>query len=218
MPTVLTRYVLRRWATPFLGALLFYGFLLLSWEMVRISKEIFSEGAPLRWLVPLLLTSMPENLGLVLPMAAVLGGLLGTQQLMEGSELVAAQGLGAGRRTWTAPWYLMALLLVVVASLNAHFTVPFAARMQQRVRTHMAEEAKARFLRPGAPPWFPPSAPNRAFWVSPGGQIHIMESTALGVQHLTASSMTYALEARPDGSSELQLHLAGLQGVLYQTS
>jgi len=218
VPSILTRYVLRRWATPFLGALLFYGFLLLSWEMVRISKEIFSEGAPLRWLVPLLLTSMPENLGLVLPMAAVLGGLLGTQQLMEGSELVAAQGLGAGRRTWTAPWCIMASLLVVLAALNAHFLVPSAARMQQRVRIHMAEEAKARFLRPGAPPWFPPGAPDRAFWVSPGGQIHIMDSTPQGVQHLTASTMTYALEARPDGSSELKLHLSGLQGVLYQTS
>lgn len=218
MSSVLSRYVLRRWATPFLGALLFYGFLLLSWEMVTISKEIFSQGAPLRWLLPMLLTSMPENLGLVLPMAAVLGGLIGTQQLMEGSELVAAQGLGAGRRTWTAPWFQMALWLVLLATLNAHVLVPAAARIQQSVRARMTEDAKARFLRPGAPPWFPPGAPNSAFWVSPEGQIHIMESTPQGVQHLTASTMTYALEAKPDGSSELQLHLAGLQGALYQTS
>jgi len=218
VPTVLTRYVLRCWMAPFLGALLFYGFLLLSWEMVAISKQIFSEGAPLRWLVPMLLTSMPENLGMVLPMAAVLGGLLGTQHLMEGSELVAAQGLGAGRRTWTAPWFLMAFGLVVLATLNAHVLVPAAARIQQQVQARMAEDAKARFLRPGAPPWFPPGAPNSAFWVSPEGQIHIMESTPQGVQHLTAASMTYAIEAKADASSELQLHLAGLQGALYQTS
>ena len=218
MPTLITRYVLKRWATPFLGALLFYGFLLLSWEMVTISKQIFSEGAPLRWLIPMLLTSLPENLGLVLPMAAVLGGLIGTQQMMEGSELVAAQGLGAGRKTWTSPWLLMSLVLVVLATLNAHFLVPASARLQQRVHVRMAEEAKARFLRPGAPPWFPPGAPDSAFWVSPEGQIHIMESTPQGVQHLTASSMTYALEAKPDGSSELQLQLKGLQGALYQTA
>ncbi|HJW73106.1 MAG TPA: LptF/LptG family permease [Geothrix sp.] len=218
MPSVLTRYVLRRWVTPFLGALLFYGFLLLSWEMVTISKEIFSQGAPLRWLIPLLLTSMPENLGMVLPMAAVLGGLLGTQQLMEGSELVAAQGLGAGRRTWTSPWLKMSAWLIVLASLNAHYLVPKAARIQQSLRMRMAEDAKARFLRPGAPPWFPPSSPTTAFWVSPKGQIHIMESTPEGVQHLVASTMTYALEAKPDGSSELQLHLSGLQGALYQPS
>ncbi len=218
MPSILTRYVLRRWAVPLLGALFFYGFLLLSWEMVTISKEIFSQGAPMRWLVPLLLTSLPENLGLVLPMAAVLGGLMGTQQLMEGSELVAAQGLGAGQQAWVKPWLIMASLLLILTSLNAHLLVPAAARIQQVVRIKMAEEAKARFLRPGAPPWFPPSAPHSAFWVSPEGQIHIMESTPQGVQHLTAATMTYALEAKPDGSTELQLHLAGLQGALFHTA
>lgn len=216
MPSVLTRYVLRRWATPFLGALFFYGFLLLSWEMVTISKELFSQGAPLRWLIPLLFASLPENLGMVLPMAAVLGGLIGTQQLMEGSELVAAQGLGAGRRTWVAPWTILASLLVLLATVNAHLVVPAAARFQQGLRARMAEEAQARFLRPGGPPWFPPGATTSAFWVSPEGQIHIMESTPQGVQHLTAATMTYAMEAKPDGSSELQLHLTGLQGVLYQ--
>jgi lipopolysaccharide export LptBFGC system permease protein LptF len=112
----------------------------------------------------------------------------------------------------------MAFSLVLVATLNAHFLVPTSARIRQAVHVRMAEDAKARFLRPGAPPWFPPSAPNSAFWVSPEGQIHIMESTPQGVQHLTASTMTYALEAKPDGSSELQLHLTGLQGALYQTS
>ncbi|WP_306589412.1 LptF/LptG family permease [Geothrix sp. 21YS21S-4] len=218
MPSVLTRYVLRRWSFPLLGALLFYGLLLLANEMVAIAKEIFSEGAPLRWLLPLLLTSLPEILGMVLPMAAVLGGLMGTQQLMEGSELVAAQGLGAGRRTWLAPWGFLAGALLVLATLNAHLVVPAAARVQQHLRIRMTQEAQARFLRPGAPPWFPPSAPQSAFWVSPEGQIHIMESTPQEVQHLTAATMTYAVEAKADASSELQLHLSGIQGVLYQTA
>lgn len=216
MPTVLTRYVLRRWSLPLLGALLFYGLLLLANEMVAIAKEIFSEGAPLRWLIPMLATSLPELLGMVLPMAAVLGGLLGTQQLMEGSELVAAQGLGAGRRTWTAPWAILASLLVLLATVNAHLLVPAAARLQQTLRVKMTEEAQARFLRPGAPPWYPPGSPDTAFWVSPEGQIHIMESTPQGVQHLTASAMTYAIEVKNDGASEVQLHLSGLQGALFQ--
>ena len=45
---ILTRYILRRWAWPILGALLFYGLLLLANETVQISREIFVEGAPLR--------------------------------------------------------------------------------------------------------------------------------------------------------------------------
>ncbi|NTV76288.1 MAG: LptF/LptG family permease, partial [Holophaga sp.] len=119
MPSTLTRYLLRRWLTPFLGALLFYGLLIISWEMVALSREIFSQGAALRWMFPLLLLALPETLGMVLPMAAVLGGLLGTQQLMEGSELVAAQGLGAGRRTWLVPWAILGAGLLVLATVNA---------------------------------------------------------------------------------------------------
>lgn len=218
MPSILTRYVLRRWAVPFLGALLFYGFLLLSWEMVAISKEIFSQGAPLRWMFPLLLFSLPETLAMVMPMAAVLGGLMGTQYMMEGSELMAAQGLGAGRRTWTTPWLIMATSLLVLASINAHLLVPKAAQLQQSIRKRMTDDAKARFLRPGVPPWHPPGSPDSAFWVSENGQIHIMESTPLGAQHLTASSMTYALENKQMGEAEIQLHFTDLQGVLFQTS
>jgi lipopolysaccharide export LptBFGC system permease protein LptF len=218
VPSVLTRYVLRRWTAPFLGALLFYGFLLLSWEMVTISREIFSQGVPLRWMFPLLLLSLPETLSMVLPMAAVLGGLLGTQQMMEGSELVAAQGLGAGRKTWTLPWVIMASALLVLSALNAHFLVPAAAQEQQVFRQNMTEAAKARFLRPGAPPWHPPGSPDSAFWVSGSGQIHIMESTPLGAQHMTASHMTYSMENTPTGDAEIQLRLSDLQGALYQTA
>jgi lipopolysaccharide export LptBFGC system permease protein LptF len=43
-----------------------------------------------------------------------------------------------------------------------------------------------------------------------------MESTPQGIQHLTATSMGYAIEAKPDGTSELQLRLDGLNGALYQ--
>lgn len=216
MPSVLTRYILRRWTLPLLGALVFYGALLLANEVVAISKEIFTQGAAMRWLVPLLLTSLPEILGMVLPMAAVLGGLLGTQQMMEGSELVAAQGLGAGRKTWVNPWIILASILLVLATLNAHLLVPAASRIQQTFKARMVEEAKSRFLRPGGPPWFPPGSPDSAFWVSPEGQVHIMESTPQGIQHLTATSMGYAIEAKADGSSELQLRLDGLNGALYQ--
>ncbi len=216
MPSVMTRYILRRWTVPLLGALVFYGALLLASEVVAISKEIFTQGAAMRWLIPLLFTALPWILGMVLPMAAVLGGLMGTQQMMEGSELVAAQGLGAGRRTWLHPWTILASILFVLATLNAHLLVPAASQLQQHLKTRMAEEAKSRFLRPGGPPWFPPGSPDSAFWVSPEGQVHIMESTPQGVQHLTAASMTYAIETGSDGSSGLQLRLDGLNGALYQ--
>lgn len=218
MPSILTRYLLRRWLTPFLGAIIFYGLLLIAWETVALSREIFSQGAALRWLLPLLLLSLPETFSMVIPMAAVLGGLLGTQQLMEGSELVAAQGLGAGRRTWFVPWSILGTSLLVMASLNAHILVPAAAGFQRTLRHRMADEAMAKFLRPGSPPWHPLGSPGSAFWLSGTGQFHIMEAKASGIQHLTASRMTYALGNTPTGQVEIQLFLEDLRGTSYPAS
>ncbi|HTL98887.1 MAG TPA: LptF/LptG family permease, partial [Holophagaceae bacterium] len=214
--STLTRYILRRWAIPLLGALLFYGLLLLANETVGISREIFSEGAPLRWLPPLLATSLPEILGMVLPMAAVLGGLLGTQQLLEGSELTAAQGLGAGSRTWVRPWAILATGLVLLASLNFHVVMPAMAGLQKSIRAHMADEARTRFLRPGAPPWYPPKSPDTSIWVDSLGQVHLMDSPPGGVRHIVAKGMSYAIQHEQDGSASVELRLQDLQGVLIQ--
>jgi len=213
---ILTRYILRRWAWPILGALLFYGLLLLANETVQISREIFLEGAPLRWLPPLLATSLPEILGMVLPMAAVLGGLMGTQQLLEGSELTAAQGLGAGSRTWTRPWLILASILVVLASLNFHVVMPAMANVQKAIRARMADEARTRFLRPGSPPWYPPKSPDTSIWVDSLGEVHLMDSGPNGVRHIVARGLSYSIQHASDGSATVELRLQDLQGVLVQ--
>ena len=213
---ILTRYILRRWAWPILGALLFYGLLLMANETVGISREIFQEGAPLRWLPPLLATSLPEILGMVLPMAAVLGGLMGTQQLLEGSELTAAQGLGAGAKTWVRPWLVLAASLVLLSSLNFHVVMPAMAGLQKSIRAHMADEARTRFLRPGAPPWFPPKSPDTSIWVDSLGEVHLMDSGPSGIRHIVARSMDYSIQHAPDDSAAVELRLQDLQGVLVQ--
>ena len=213
---ILTRYILRRWAWPILGALLFYGLLLMANETVQISREIFVEGAPLRWLPPLLATSLPEILGLVLPMAAVLGGLMGTQQLLEGSELTAAQGLGAGSKTWTRPWLILASALVLLASLNFHVVMPAMAGLQKTIRAHMADEARSRFLRPGSPPWYPPNSPDTSIWVDSLGEVHLMDSSPSGIRHIVARGMNYSIQHAADGSAAVELRLQDLQGVLVQ--
>jgi len=189
VPSILTRYVLRRWATPFLGALLFYGFLLLSWEMVRISKEIFSEGAPLRWLVPLPVdVHAGRTWDWFSPWRLCWAGFLEPSSSWRGPSSWRAQGLGAGRRTWTAPWCIMAFLLVVLASLKCPLHGSDCGPDAAEGPHPDGRGSQGKVPSPRSASLVPPGAPDRAFWVSPGGQIHIMESTAQGVQHLTAST------------------------------
>jgi lipopolysaccharide export system permease protein len=215
VPSILLKYLLRRWLLPLLGALLFYGGMLMAYEVVGVTKEIFSIGAPFRWVAPLLLLAVPENLGMVLPMAAVLGGLMGTQYLSEGSELVAAQGLGVGMRALIKPWLLLSAGLLVLATLNAHLLVPWANATQISAQTKMFEEARTRFLKPGAPPWFPPRAPRNAVWIAPDGQIHLMEVSNDRVQHLVAKTLKWAQSEKPFEHSEINLRMEDLRGASF---
>jgi lipopolysaccharide export system permease protein len=209
---ILRKYLLRRWLFPLLGALLFYGGMLMAYEVVGVTKEIFSVGAPFRWVGPLLLLAVPENMGMVLPMAAVLGGLMGTQHLSEGSELVAAQGLGVGMRALIKPWLLLSSGLLVLATLNAHLLVPWANATQMTAQTKMFEEARTRFLKPGAAPWFPPRSPRNAVWIAPDGQIHLMEVSNDRAQHLVAKSMKWGQSEKAMEHSEINLRMHDLRG------
>jgi len=210
--STLRRYLLKSWLFPLLGALVFYGGMLMAYEVVGVTKEIFSVGAPFRWVGPLLLLAVPENLGMVLPMAAVLGGLMGTQHLSEGSELVAAQGLGVGMRTLIMPWLMLSAGLLVLATLNAHLVVPWANATQMNAQTRMFEEARTRFLKPGAAPWFPPQSPRNAVWIAPDGQIHLMEVSGDRVQHLVAKTLKWGQSDKASEKPEINLRMEDLHG------
>ncbi len=216
MKQILFRYTSRRWLFPIGGALLLYGGLFLANELVSISKEVFSLGASFKWLLPLLLLAIPETLMLVLPMAAVLGGLMGTQQMVQSSELVASQGLGMGRRMLLKPFLLISFILLILAGVDTHLLVPAMNDLQTSVRVHMLEEARSRFLRTGQAPRIPPGSPNQSVWMAPNGEVHVMEVSPTGIQHMVAKGITYAIQPQPDGGHLLDMRLSNLDGSLFQ--
>ena len=220
MSSILLRYYLKRWAFPLFGALIFYGGLLLASDMVKQSQAIFSQGASFRWLVPFLLTTLPETLAMVLPMAAVLGGLMGTQQLSEGSEIVASQGLGVGMRALVKPWALLSAFLLVLSIGNAHFIVPRVLSLQNRLEAQMIEETKTRHIRPGAAPWYLKgnAGSDVCIWVSQDGQIHLMETSPQSVQHVVARNLTWFKDSNNLSDPSLILELESLHGCLVDRS
>lgn len=216
MKQILFRYTLRRWLFPIGGAILFYGGLLLAKELVDISKEVFNLGASFKWLMPMVLLAVPETFMLVLPMAAVLGGLIGTQQMVQSSELVASQGLGIGSRLLLKPYLLLSLFLLFLAGVNSHLLVPAVNHLQASVRIQMLEEARTRFLRTGQAPRVPPGSPGQSVWMAPNGEIHVMEVSPTGIQHMIAKGISYAIQPQPDGGHVLDMRLNNLDGSVFQ--
>ena len=216
LPSTLLKYHVKRWALPLAGSCVFFGGLLITNDLVQVSKDIFSQGAPLRWLVPIMLTTLPETFALVLPMASILGGLIGTQQLSEGSEMVASQGLGVGMRALLRAWVLLSAGLLLLALVNAHVLVPRIGGSVNRIEDAMTEDTKTRFLKPGGHPFFPPQNPQTAVWVSPAGEVHLLEVSDSDVQHLVAKDFSWQREAEAGGKASISLKLLQLKGCYYQ--
>jgi len=192
----------------------FYAGLILANDVVHGSKEIFDQGASFKWLLPVLLTTLPETLAMVLPMAGVLGGMLGTQYLAEGSEMVASQGLGVGMRSILKPWAILSVVIFGLATANAHLLVPRVSTMQNQLKTQMVEEAKTRHIRPGAPPWSRRGSDGSdiSIWVSPNGQIHLMEASGEAVQHVIAKSMNWYRDPNPVKDQSVIIEFEDLSG------
>jgi len=212
---ILPRYFLRRWLAPFLGALVFYLGLMLAYELMFISRQLFHMGAPFRWVFPMVALSIPEDLSMVLPMAAVLGGLLGTQHMAEGSELVASNGLGIGMRHLIKPWSIISIGIVILSLANSNLLVPRVSKWQSSLKAVIQEEARNRWLNPGAAPWNPPGAPQSSIWMATDGQVHLMEVSPDSVQHLVARQVTRLDSPGPTELTDMGLRLEGVNGVIY---
>lgn len=215
MLPILPRYFLRRWLTPFVGALVFYLGLMLAYELMFISRQLFYMGAPFRWVFPMVALSIPDSLSLVLPMAGVLGGLLGTQHMAEGSELVASNGLGIGMRHLVKPWALISIGVVILSLANSNLLVPKVSKWQASLKAHIQEEARNKWLNPGGAPWNPPGAPQSSIWMSTSGQVHLMEVGPDSVQHVVANKVTRMDSPVQSELSDMGLCLEDVNGVIF---
>lgn len=214
MPSILPKYFIKCWLLPFLWSLLFYGGMFMTLCVISATKDILSYGAPFRWILPLLCISVPEILEGVLPMAAVLGGLIGTSHLSESSELVAAQGLGIGVLALIKPWSIISAVLLAITAINANILVPKARIARAAIKSQMFEEAKMRFL-PGAPPKPFPGLPETSVWIAPNGHIHAMWVKDNHVQHLTAESMRIGQSNNESNCCNINIEMKGVNGASF---
>jgi LPS export ABC transporter permease LptG/LPS export ABC transporter permease LptF len=149
-PARLTRYLLADLASPTLVAVLFFAFLLLMNQFFLIAREAIAKDLPAPTVARMLLYFFPQVLILSIPMATLLGTMIGIGRLSADHEWVALQSAGLG------PGYLLRPILIhgAAATLVAFVTYavfqPAAAyRLRQLtaetvVRTSLGADLKPR--------------------------------------------------------------------------
>jgi LPS export ABC transporter permease LptF/LPS export ABC transporter permease LptG len=127
---IIDRYVIRQVLLPFFLGLLVFTFLLIIPSLIQYAEELIAKGVPGLIVVRLMVTLIPQSLALTIPMALLLGLLIGFGRLSADREFVAMQACGISLVRLLRPVGVLALtgwaatsyvLLVLVPASNQTF-------------------------------------------------------------------------------------------------
>jgi LPS export ABC transporter permease LptG/LPS export ABC transporter permease LptF len=106
MPRIIDRYVIREIVPPFLLALLVFTFILIIPFIIDLAEKMVAKGVPSITILQLTVTLLPQALALTIPMALLIGLLVGLGRLSADREFVVMMACGI------SPYRLLQPLLV----------------------------------------------------------------------------------------------------------
>src|ERR1700691_2692398 len=130
---ILTRYILREVSSHAVIGAAIFTFVLFTRDLGRILELVVRASAPLPSVAEIFFYTVPLALTYTIPMAVLVGILIGLSRLAADSEITAMRASGLG--VWT---FLRALSLFVVAAwLIALFNGLYIAPRAQSALTHL---------------------------------------------------------------------------------
>ncbi len=94
MPRIIDRYVIREVVPPFLLALLVFTFILIIPFIIDLAEDMIAKGVPAGTILQLTVTLLPQALALTIPMALLIGLLVGLGRLSADREFVVMMACG----------------------------------------------------------------------------------------------------------------------------
>src|SRR5215210_3641622 len=91
---IIDRYVIREILWPFVIGLVVFTFLLIIPFLIEYAEQFISKGVPMVVVAQVMATLLPMALSLTIPMALLLGLLVGFGRLSADREFVAMQACG----------------------------------------------------------------------------------------------------------------------------
>ena len=110
MLRIIDRYILREVIPPFFLALFVFTFLLMIPPIMEVAEELISKGVDAMTIVKLMATLIPQGLGITIPIALLLGVLMGLGRLSSDRETVALQACGVSLFRMIVPLTLLGVV------------------------------------------------------------------------------------------------------------
>lgn len=126
MLKILDRYLIREIALPFLLGLVVLTFVLEIPPLLREAEALVAKGVEWRVVLRVLLTLLPQALALTIPMAVLLGILVGFGRVSADREFVAMQACGVSLWRLARPVFLVALVATAATAHQIIIALPDA--------------------------------------------------------------------------------------------
>src|SRR5437660_1185856 len=166
---LLDRYLVREVALPSLIALLVLTFVLEIPPILREGEQLIAKGVELSTVAHVLLTLLPQALGLTIPMAVLLGLLIGLGRLSADREFVALQACGISLLRLLRPVALIAVVGTIATAYEMIVALPNANQAFREITVGLVATRAETNIKPHV---FFEEFPNRIVYVRdtiPGG-------------------------------------------------
>jgi LPS export ABC transporter permease LptG/LPS export ABC transporter permease LptF len=135
---ILTRYIFKEVLAHCLLGLVVFTFVLYVRPLSQILELVARRNLPVLQDAFLFLLLLPRILVITIPMAVLLGTLIGLSRMSADSETIAIRATGIGKRQFVLPVMIFALCGWVMTSWMSLFLAPAAARALDRSEASLA--------------------------------------------------------------------------------
>ena len=126
--TIINRYLTRELLTPFALCLLVFTIVLLAGRLVQLAEMVIGKGVDLSDVLRLLITMLLPLLEIIIPLAFLMGIMIGFGRLSADSETIALKATGNGLLDMARPAFLLAIACSVAALVTSGWVAPWGKR------------------------------------------------------------------------------------------
>src|SRR5262249_33838483 len=135
------RYIFSELVRPSLLGLAFYTFVLMMNQLFLVIRQALQQDAPILLVLQLLALALPKILVMTLPMALLLGTLVGMGRLSSDSEITALRAAGVSYFRMARPVLAVGLIGTLASLLLYNLAVPGTNRRIEALRVALLKKA-----------------------------------------------------------------------------
>ena len=130
---IIDRYLIRETLSPIILSLLVFTFLLLIPPIMRDAQELIAKGVDGWTIAELLLWLVPQGLGITIPVAVLVGLLMGLGRLSGDREIVVMQACGVSTYRLLRPILALALVSAAATCYTLVVLIPKANQVYREI-------------------------------------------------------------------------------------